>query len=109
MLQESELIREEWVDCHVTVRFEGEDMLTEARMKVQREQQRAWLEQQMLERCRADEERKQAEKAYHDAVVARDCRAQQLDLLERDCRRRLEQATCRFNLALVLLFLVLFY
>lgn len=84
-------------------------MLTEARMKVQREQQRAWLEQQMLERCRADEERKQAEKAYHDAVVARDCRAQQLDLLERDCRRRLEQATCRFNLALVLLFLVLLY
>ncbi|KAG8267172.1 Protein Tax-1 [Homalodisca vitripennis] len=82
-------------------KFEGEDITTEARRKIQREQQKAWLEQQMLERCRADEERKQAEQVYHDALVARDKRAVQLDEMERECKRKLEQATCRFNQALV--------
>lgn len=82
-------------------RFEGEDLATEARKKIQAEQQRAWLEQQMLERCRADEERKQAEQTYQEALAARDLRALQLDELERECKRKLEQATCRFNQALV--------
>lgn len=77
-------------------------MTTEARRKIQREQQKAWLEQQMLERCRADEERKQAEKAYNEALVARDLRAHQLDQLERECRRSLGLATARFNQALVM-------
>jgi len=81
-------------------KFEGEDLTTEARRKVQREQQRAWLEQQMLERCRAQEEQRRAEAAYQEALVAQDLRAAQLDALERDCRRQLEQATSRFNQAL---------
>lgn len=82
-------------------RFEGEDISTEARKKTLREQQKAWLEQQMLERCRADEERKQAEQSYYEALVARDLRALQLDEIERECKHKLELATSRFNQALV--------
>ncbi|XP_054262655.1 RIB43A-like with coiled-coils protein 2 [Macrosteles quadrilineatus] len=51
-------------------KFEGEDLATEARKKIQTEQQKAWLEQQMLERCRADKEREEAENVYHEALVA---------------------------------------
>uniref|UniRef100_A0A1B6BY07 RIB43A-like with coiled-coils protein 2 n=2 Tax=Clastoptera arizonana TaxID=38151 RepID=A0A1B6BY07_9HEMI len=81
-------------------KFEGEDVTTEARKKVQKEQQRAWLEQQMLERCRADQERKDAEKMYQEAMIARDQRSIQIDHIQKKTQRRLMESTARFNQAL---------
>jgi hypothetical protein len=82
-------------------RFEGEDLAGAERAKVQRDQVRAWLDQQMMEKEAADQERKAAEEAYREAIFARDQRALQLDQMEKDCRKRLEEACLRFNRALV--------
>lgn len=82
-------------------RFEGEDLAKPERRRLQSEQQRSWLQQQMRERRRAEEERRRAEDAYQAAMVARDLRACQLDRIEQDCRRRLQQTTEEYNRALV--------
>jgi hypothetical protein len=76
-------------------RFEGEDLAGAERAKVQRDQVRAWLDQQMMEKEAADQERKAAEEAYREAIFARDQRALQLDQMEKDCRKRLEEACLR--------------
>ncbi|XP_068907122.1 RIB43A-like with coiled-coils protein 2 [Tenebrio molitor] len=81
-------------------KFEGEDLAGAERAKVQRDQVRAWLDQQMMEKEAADQERKAAEEAYREAIFARDQRALQLDQMEKDCRKRLEEACLRFNRAL---------
>lgn len=61
----------------------------------------SWVIQQINERRAAEKERRDAEKAYQDAIVARDNRAIALELMEEDCRRRLREATAKFNKALV--------
>ncbi|XP_022921008.1 RIB43A-like with coiled-coils protein 1 [Onthophagus taurus] len=81
-------------------KFEGEDLASDLRYKVQREQIKAYLDQQMLEREAADKERKAAEEAYKAAVMARDQRAVELDVMEKECRKKLLVATCRYNKAL---------
>ncbi|CAG2063437.1 unnamed protein product, partial [Timema podura] len=81
-------------------KFEGEDLSSKERQKTQVEQQRAWLEQQMAEQKAAENERKSAEEAYQAALVARDKRACDLDRMEQETRRRLNEATLRFNKAL---------
>ncbi|XP_030745741.1 RIB43A-like with coiled-coils protein 2 [Sitophilus oryzae] len=81
-------------------KFEGEDLINEERSRVQKEQINAWLHQQMLEKEQAEKERKMAEDAYKAAVIARDQRAIELDNMERTCRRRLEEACTKYNLAL---------
>lgn len=79
----------------------GEDLTCADRAKTQREQLKAWLDQQMKEKEAADKERKAAEEAYREAMKARDERALQLDQMEKECRKRLEEACLRFNKALV--------
>ncbi|KRT81104.1 hypothetical protein AMK59_6062 [Oryctes borbonicus] len=54
----------------------------------------------MLEKEAAEKERKAAENAYKTAIIARDQRAIELDGMERDCRKRLELACCKYNKAL---------
>ncbi|KAK5643102.1 hypothetical protein RI129_006947 [Pyrocoelia pectoralis] len=81
-------------------KFEGEDMASDERKKIQRDQTQSWLQQQMEERESADKERKIADDAYKAAVIARDQRALELDKMEKDCRKRLERACCMFNRAL---------
>ncbi|KAB0799619.1 hypothetical protein PPYR_07499 [Photinus pyralis] len=81
-------------------KFEGEDLSSEERKKIQMEQTQSWLQQQMEERESADKERKTADEAYKAAVIARDQRAIELDMMERECRKRLERACCMFNRAL---------
>lgn len=71
------------------------------RRREQREQMQGWIIQQVHERRRADKEKSESERMYQDTVLARDRRALQLDNMERECRRRLNEATARFNLALV--------
>ena len=71
------------------------------RLKEQKEQMQSWVMQQINERRAAEKERRDAEKAYQEAVIARDKRAISLEYMEQDCRRRLNEATARFNRALV--------
>ncbi|CAH0559962.1 unnamed protein product [Brassicogethes aeneus] len=81
-------------------RFDGEDLSDQKRLAVQREEMRASLEQQMMEKAMAEGQRKMAEEAYENAVITRDQRALELSGMEAECRKKLEQATWRFNRAL---------
>lgn len=82
-------------------RFEGEDWNFAERTRIQKEQMQSWLYQQMAERRAAEQERRDAERAYQEAVCSRDKRALALDRMSEECRRRLNEATSRFNRALV--------
>lgn len=75
--------------------------MNEDRQRMQKEQTKAWLCQQIQERQAAEKERKEAEEAYKAAIIARDSRAIELDQMERECRKRLELACARYNQALV--------
>ncbi|XP_044748873.1 RIB43A-like with coiled-coils protein 2 [Coccinella septempunctata] len=81
-------------------KFEGEDLVSGQRLRIQREQIKAWLDQQMQEKEAALKEQKVAEEAYKAAMVARDERALQLERMEMECRKRLYEANRRFNAAL---------
>lgn len=76
-------------------------MSSEQRQKIQHEEIRAWLDQQMEEKENAEKSRKLAEQAYEEAVIARDQRALELDKMEKHCRQKLYEACLRFNKALV--------
>lgn len=80
-------------------------MSSDARKKLQLEQTKAWLEQQIKEQRQAEKDRKDAEDAYQAAVVGRDNRAQELDRLERECKTKLQEAICGFNKSLVNIYL----
>lgn len=71
------------------------------RIKVQRDQQRAWLQQQMGERKMAEHDRKMADQQLQNAVVARDRRAQDMDAAERNSRHQLQLSATRYNQILV--------
>lgn len=58
--------------------------------------------QQVQERRLAERERRDGERAYQEAVLSRDRRALALEHMERECRRRLSEATASFNRALVM-------
>ncbi|RZF37594.1 hypothetical protein LSTR_LSTR003159 [Laodelphax striatellus] len=81
-------------------KFEGEDQEASIRVRQQMAQSRAWLCQQMREREDAEEERRRAERAYQEALLARDQQAVMIAGLEQECRRQLQEATVRFNQAL---------
>ncbi|XP_075234790.1 RIB43A-like with coiled-coils protein 2 [Lycorma delicatula] len=81
-------------------KFEGEDMEANKRKKYQMEQQKIWLQQQIDERIQAEKDKKLAEFAYDEMVLARDERSKQLESLENECKRQLDEATARFNQAL---------
>ncbi|OAD57189.1 RIB43A-like with coiled-coils protein 2 [Eufriesea mexicana] len=81
-------------------KFEGEDDNWKERRKARNDETRWWIEKQKSERTQAERERQEAEKAYEAAVISRDKRAMALDQMERECRRRLNEANARFNRAL---------
>ncbi|XP_028141048.2 RIB43A-like with coiled-coils protein 2 [Diabrotica virgifera virgifera] len=81
-------------------KFEGEDLVSEERRKMQNEETKAYLEQQIREKVGADKEQKQAEDAYIAAMIARDQRALELDSLEIMCRKKIQEAAVKFNQAL---------
>lgn len=84
-----------------TYRFAGEDLASEKRRKAQQEQCRSWLEQQITERRAADSNKMAAQKAYDEAVLARDKLACEIERMEQECQRRISEANLRFNKALV--------
>ncbi|KZC07474.1 PREDICTED: RIB43A-like with coiled-coils protein 2 [Dufourea novaeangliae] len=81
-------------------KFEGEMGESKERLRAQKEERRYWIEKQKEERVQAERDCQEAEKAYQEAVISRDKRAMALDQMERECRRRLNEATARFNRAL---------
>ncbi|XP_043253277.1 RIB43A-like with coiled-coils protein 2 [Colletes gigas] len=87
-------------DPNTLKKFEGEEGDSKERSKAKKEQMRWWIEKQKDERTMAERDRQEAEKAYQEAVISRDKRAMTLDRMERECRRRLNEATATFNRAL---------
>lgn len=81
-------------------KFDGEDLMSDERAKIQKEQINAYLSQQLEEKQSAEKERKDAEDAYLAAMKVRDERAMELERLEKECRKRLELACLRYNKAL---------
>ncbi|XP_074038232.1 RIB43A-like with coiled-coils protein 2 isoform X2 [Leptinotarsa decemlineata] len=81
-------------------KFEGEDLSSDQRAKIQHEEIRAWLDQQMREKEKAEKDRKDAEDAYKAALIARDQRSLELEAMERECRKKLQAACLKFNKAL---------
>ena len=71
------------------------------RIKLQKDQQRAWLQQQMREREQSENDKMQADRISQQALEARDRRALELDESERQTRRQIMLATTKFNLNLV--------
>ncbi|CAG9854195.1 unnamed protein product [Phyllotreta striolata] len=82
-------------------KFEGEDLVSDQRRKIQKEEVQSWLGQQMKERELAEKDQKMAEAAYHAALLARDQRALQLEALDKDCRVKVQKACIKFNEALM--------
>lgn len=78
-------------------RFEGEDLMSPERHRVQRDQQRAWLQQQIEERRSADNDRKQADRLLQLAIESRDRRAQEMDAAERRTREQTRASDADFN------------
>lgn len=83
------------------VRFIGEDLSNCDRQKLQRDQQKLWLDQQMQEKIQANFERMQLEKNIQAAMLARDERARELEDTEKNNRRKLLAANAKYNLELV--------
>lgn len=83
-------------------RFEGEDINQAERLKLQKEQMQAWLMQQVHERRANERERQYADESYDNAVVSRDRRATSLEIMEKNCRRHLNEAVAQFNQRLVI-------
>ncbi|EZA53973.1 RIB43A-like with coiled-coils protein [Ooceraea biroi] len=61
---------------------------------------RWWILRQTEEREANEEARRDAERAHEEVVLSRDKRAIVLARMEEECRRRLNEATARFNRAL---------
>lgn len=82
-------------------RFQGEDLNVGEKRRQQREQYQTWLIQQIAERRVLRQKCVELEKAHQEALISRDQRAVTLELMEQECRRKLNDATAKFNVALV--------
>lgn len=79
----------------------GEDLMNPERIRSQKDQQRAWLQQQIRERQSAENDKRQAERNIQAAIEARDRRSLEMDEAERAARRQIQSSAARFNLNLV--------
>lgn len=80
--------------------FMGEDEHCEERHRQQKQQQRAWLQQQIQERNRIKMEMMQANQSLDAAIKAHDDRIRQIDDAEKQLRRQIKQNTVEFNVQL---------
>ncbi|XP_053670756.1 RIB43A-like with coiled-coils protein 2 [Anopheles nili] len=78
-------------------KFDGEDLAERHRRKVQTEQQRSWLEQQIREKRQAEIDRRAAEKFLEDTLISRENRLHQLASQERYAREKIHEAVNEFN------------
>lgn len=80
-------------------KFDGEDLNTKARKKLQQEQIREWSIAQKTERDEAKKQQKYADHLFDMKRVELDQRAVELDIAETQCRSEIERARKDFNRA----------
>ncbi|XP_017003883.1 RIB43A-like with coiled-coils protein 2 [Drosophila takahashii] len=78
--------------------FQGEDLYNFDRKLRQREQQRAWLDQQVQERKKAEDARKQADNLLMDNVGCRDKHLQEMAKSDHQMRNQVIQRVRQFNI-----------
>ncbi|XP_034951405.1 RIB43A-like with coiled-coils protein 2 [Chelonus insularis] len=78
-------------------KFDGEDIKRKARLKDQKEQMQSWLMQQVYEKRKNEQEQQNVEESFQQLVISRDRRAIELERIEEECRRRLNEANAQFN------------
>ncbi|XP_033157161.1 RIB43A-like with coiled-coils protein 2 [Drosophila mauritiana] len=78
--------------------FQGEDLYNSDRKQRQREQQRAWLDQQVQERKRAEDARKQADNVLMDNVGCRDKHLQEMAKSDHQMRNQVIHRVRQFNI-----------
>uniref|UniRef100_A0A1A9W4G0 RIB43A-like with coiled-coils protein 2 n=1 Tax=Glossina brevipalpis TaxID=37001 RepID=A0A1A9W4G0_9MUSC len=77
--------------------FSGEDMGFKERKQRQREQQRAWLDQQVIERKQAEENRLKADKILQESIQSRDKRLEDMANSERRIRNEIVDSIRHYN------------
>lgn len=78
----------------------GEDPDISHRLKLQREQQKSWLQQQIYEKNQMRRNMTEVQKAIEMDALCKDEELKQTDQMERRQRQRLQADTARYNLAL---------
>jgi len=81
-------------------KFLGEDLNEDARKKLQQEQHREWIKQQMNEKAQEEANLKQSNRLCDLKAIEVDQRAKDLAQAEQDCRTAINLATKDYNLAL---------
>jgi len=81
-------------------KFLGEDLNEKARKKLQQEQHRDWMQQQMNEKAQEEANLKQAQRLYELKTMENDQRAMELACSEQTCRQAVNMATKNYNMAL---------
>nr|CAB3265577.1 pf-rib protofilament ribbon protein [Phallusia mammillata] len=80
-------------------KFDGEDLNSKARKKLQQEQLREWSLKQKKDKENALAQQKYADNLYDKKRIELDQRGMELETSERECRRQIEISTKDFNLA----------
>jgi len=81
-------------------KFLGEDLNEDARKKLQQEQHREWIKQQVNEKSQEEANLKQANRLCDLKAIEMDQRAKDLAQAEQECRNAINMATKDYNLAL---------
>ncbi|XP_030573136.1 RIB43A-like with coiled-coils protein 2 [Drosophila novamexicana] len=80
--------------------FCGEDLHRTDRQVRQREQQRAWLDQQVMERKQAEEARRKADNVYMESVQCRDKHLEEMAKSDHRMRQQIIHKVRQFNINL---------
>lgn len=77
--------------------FSGEDLGNRERKTRQREQQRAWLDQQVLERKQNEEARRKADRVYQESMESRDKRLEEMTTASRKMKNVIVDSIRNYN------------
>ncbi|XP_019563905.3 RIB43A-like with coiled-coils protein 2 [Aedes albopictus] len=77
--------------------FDGEDLTEQDRKRIQKQQQRSWLEQQIRDKRQAEQDRIAAEKFLEQALEAREQKVRRLAAEERNIRHKIQENVDQYN------------
>ncbi|XP_062556055.1 RIB43A-like with coiled-coils protein 2 [Armigeres subalbatus] len=77
--------------------FDGEDLTEKDRKRLQMQQQRSWLEQQIRDKRQAEQDQIAADKYLEEALEAREQRVHQLATEERNIRHKIQENVDQYN------------
>ncbi|EDS31217.1 protofilament ribbon protein [Culex quinquefasciatus] len=78
-------------------KFDGEDLTERERRRLQMQQQRSWLEQQIRAKRQAEQDRIAGERFLEEALEAREQRVHQLASEERYAKQKVKESVDNFN------------